>query len=75
MSEIYHIGGMPKYNAQRVEFQTLVTLKDITDVEWFRNAVEKLWKLLDDVDTADDMAKWDDKVYRTLAQSAMKKTV
>ena len=35
--------------------------------------IEFLWSLLDDVDTADDMAKGDDKVYRALARKAQAK--
>lgn len=32
-------------------------LEEIDDVEWLRWAVEKLWHLIDDIDTADDMFK------------------
>ena len=34
--------------------------------EKLREQAYRLWMLLDDVDTADDIAKADDKVYRTL---------
>jgi hypothetical protein len=33
----------------------------------------KLWMLLDDVDTADDIAKADDKLYRSICQKYQKK--
>jgi len=33
----------------------------------------KLWMLLDDVDTADDIAKADDAIYRSLCRQAHKK--
>jgi hypothetical protein len=33
----------------------------------------KLWMLLDDVDTADDIAKTDDAIYRSLCRQAHKK--
>ena len=33
----------------------------------------RLWMLLDDIDTADDVAKADDKLYRSLCQKHQKK--
>ena len=33
----------------------------------------KLWMLLDDIDTADDIAKADDAIYRSLCRQAHKK--
>jgi hypothetical protein len=33
----------------------------------------KLWMLLDDVDTADDIAKADDKLYRSICQKYQKR--
>ena len=33
----------------------------------------RLWMLLDDIDTADDIAKFDDKLYRRICQSHQKK--
>lgn len=33
----------------------------------------RLWMLLDDIDTADDIAKFDDKLYRQICQNYQKK--
>jgi hypothetical protein len=33
----------------------------------------RLWMLLDDIDTADDIAKTDDKLYRSICQKYQKK--
>ena len=33
----------------------------------------RLWMLLDDIDTADDIAKFDDKLYRRICQNHQKK--
>ena len=48
-------------------------LSEVDDVEWLRKAVDTLWSLLDDVDTADDIAKGNDELYRKLAYKAQKK--
>ena len=48
------------------EFAKLVTEKE-------RAKSLKLWMLLDDIDTADDIAKADDAIYRSLCRQAHKK--
>jgi hypothetical protein len=48
-------------------------LCEIDDVEWLRNSVEILWQLLDNIDTADDVAKDNDKGYRRIARHNMAK--
>ena len=53
----------------------------VTEIERFAElaiAAERqkslwLWMLLDDIDTADDVAKADDKLYRSLCQKHQKK--
>lgn len=53
----------------------------LTEVETFANLIEtedrqrmlKLWMLLDDIDTASDIAKSDDKLYRSLCDGIQKK--
>ena len=40
-------------------------LSEINDVEWLRSAVDKLWQLLDDIDTANDS------YYRKIARARM----
>ena len=53
----------------------------VTEIERFAElaiAAERqkslwLWMLLDDIDTADDIAKVDDKLYRSLCQKHQKK--
>ena len=32
-------------------------LKEIDDIPWLRNAVDTLWSIIDDIDTADDRFK------------------
>ena len=39
-------------------------LKEITDMEFLQNAVEKLWGIIDDIDTTDDMCKENDTCFR-----------
>ena len=41
-------------------------LSEFTDVDYLRRVVIHLYDLLDDIDTADDMAKSNDGVYRQL---------
>ncbi len=44
--------------------QTGIPITEFTDVEYLQRVVIHLYDLLDDVDTADDMAKSDDAFYR-----------
>jgi hypothetical protein len=39
----------------------------------YKLTAEKLWNLLDDIDTAEDIAKDDDKLFRQLARKAYKR--
>lgn len=39
-------------------------LSDCSDVEFLRSIAEKLWDLLDDIDTVSDMVKSNDAAYR-----------
>jgi hypothetical protein len=39
-------------------------VSECEDVELLRNIVEKLWDIIDDIDTASDMAKDNDRRYR-----------
>lgn len=48
-------------------------LKEIDDLDFFRNELEKLYTLMDDIDTYSDMAKSDDKLYRALVERRIKK--
>ena len=50
-----------------------IVLSRMNDAACLHNSIEILWKLLDNIDTADDMAKDNDKVYRKLAQEQMEK--
>jgi hypothetical protein len=43
-------------------------LAEVTDADRLRADVEFLWQLLDDIDTATDMAKDNDKWYRALVE-------
>jgi hypothetical protein len=48
-------------------------VSECEDVELLRNLVEKLWDIIDDIDTASDMAKADDKWYRLRVESLQSK--
>ncbi len=50
-----------------------IPLSKCTDLKKLRMIVEHLYMLLDNVDTADDLAKDNDKMYRNLAFRAQKK--
>ena len=39
------------------------------DVKHLRAAIDFLWNLLDDIDTASDIAKADDKLYRAIVEA------
>ncbi len=39
----------------------------VTDLEWLRSTVEKLWDWLDDISTLDDACKADDAAFRKMA--------
>lgn len=43
-------------------------LQEETDVKRLRDDVEFLWGLLDDIDTASDIAKDNDKLYRNMVE-------
>ena len=43
-------------------------IAECDDVEFLRDAVEKLWQIVDDIDTFSDIAKSDDKLYRRLVK-------
>lgn len=43
-------------------------LLQITDVNLLQSLVEKLWNIIDDIDTFSDMAKSDDRLYRALVE-------
>lgn len=40
-------------------------ISECEDVEFLRKAVDELWQIIDDIDTMSDMAKSDDKFYRS----------
>jgi len=45
---------------------TGIPVEELTDVKLLQELVLNLWALLDDIDTVDDMAKENDKSYRSL---------
>ena len=47
-------------------------LQEIDDVEWLRIAVDRLWSIIDDIDTADDMCKENDICFRNYAINKQK---
>lgn len=65
--ELYGLGkDREKFVYYLQEFATLVAAAE-------REKSLRLWMLLDDVDTADDIAKADDAIYRSLCRQAHKK--
>ena len=44
-------------------------LYGVTDVIALRQMADRLWSLLDDIDTADDIAKADDAAYRKMVRN------
>ena len=44
-------------------------LHEAKDVKRLREDVDFLWSLLDDIDTASDIAKADDKLYRAMVEA------
>ena len=66
---------------QAGSFIELAQEKDLLWLERFaalvasaeREKALRLWMLLDDIDTADDIAKSDDKLYRRICQNHQKK--
>jgi len=63
---------MPKYNSELPD-KLGKSLSEIDDIAWLRKATETLWQLLDNIDTADDMAKENCNFYRALVQKEMEK--
>lgn len=55
----------------KVEYGT--PLEEITDIKQLRHLVGLLYQLLDDISTADDMAKDSNAVYRNLVQRIQRK--
>jgi len=43
-------------------------ISECDDAEFLRDAVEKLWQIVDDIDTFSDIAKSDDVLYRRLVE-------
>lgn len=50
-----------------------MTLAEINDTEKLRGWVERLWQLLDNVDTFDDAARSNDSTYRKWSQKEVVK--
>jgi len=50
------------------EFQGHIFLDDLNDVDRLRDMVKILWGIIDDIDTYGDIAKSDDKFYRSLVE-------
>lgn len=48
-------------------------LKEIDNLDFLINELEKLYMLMDDIDTYSDMAKSDDKLYRALVERRIKR--
>ena len=62
----------PTYGSGDVHISHLETFAKLV-AEKEREKSLKLWMLLDDIDTADDIAKSDDDIYRSLCRQLHKK--
>ena len=47
-------------------------LEDVNDVELLRSICDKLWSLLDDIDTAEDICHENDTCFRNIARARYK---
>ena len=70
--------GSPDWTPVKESLTVPVTMEQIERFAALVAAAERqkslrLWMLLDDIDTADDVAKADDKLYRSLCQKHQKK--
>jgi hypothetical protein len=62
-----------KFDSGIFDYPQRLELNNIKlELAWYKHTAEKLWQLLDDIDTADDMAKDNDKNYRKICQSIMR---
>lgn len=67
-------GLMVGWFANAIETARMEQAKaSVVERERLRGLVEFLWDLLDDIDTADDMAKSDDAAYRRIAHRIQKR--
>lgn len=48
-------------------------ISECDDVEFLREAVDKLWQIIDDIDTMSDIAKENDKFYRARIEKYQKR--
>ena len=63
----------PLIGQSRSNYEGLGTpLYEECDVKRLRDDVDFLWSLLDDIDTASDIAKEDDKLYRQIVEIIQK---
>ena len=54
------------------DFEEQLKAKD-EEIERLKSYVDKLWQILDDIDTYGDMAKSDDGLFRSLVEKKQKK--
>ena len=47
-------------------------ISECNDIKFLRDAVIKLWAIIDDIDTYGDMAKSDNELYRALVEKRQK---
>ena len=48
-------------------------IAECEDVKFLRDTVDKLWQIIDDIDTMSDIAKVDDKFYRAHVEKIQKR--
>lgn len=48
-------------------------IKESEDVKFLRETVDKLWQIIDDIDTMSDIAKDSDKFYRSRIEKIQKR--
>jgi hypothetical protein len=60
---------LQKFNITDTGHGPRCALADFDNVAFLRGEVERLWQLLDDIDTAGDICKDNDKAFRRMAMA------
>ncbi|MFQ5788328.1 MAG: hypothetical protein ACE5H1_10170 [Thermodesulfobacteriota bacterium] len=63
------IGKQPEgHEASVLKLLLGCRIAECNDVEFLQDAVEKLWAIIDEIDSYSDIAKTDNKLYRNLVE-------
>lgn len=62
----------PDCEATPLYLHPIPTPEEVKDAARYRSIIEQLWNIIDDIDTYGDMAKSDDKLFRSLVENRQK---